>query len=84
MRETPSHQGMQALGWERFSELAGKVGVPAHALGGITQDDLSMVTEHAGFGRRESADFSEYRSLGHRIQSGQVARNPMSLVCPFA
>ena len=48
--ETPSHQGMQALGWERFSELAGKVGVPAYALGGITQDDLFTVTEHAGFG----------------------------------
>jgi len=24
--------------------------VPAYALGGITQDDLFTVTEHAGFG----------------------------------
>lgn len=50
VRETPSHQGMQALGWDRFSELACTVGVPAFALGGITQDDLQKVTENAGFG----------------------------------
>ena len=50
VRETPSHDHMQPLGWERFSELARKVGVPAYALGGITRDDQSMVTEHAGFG----------------------------------
>ena len=50
VRETPSHDGMPALGWDRFSELASKVGVPAYALGGMTHDDLPMVTEHGGFG----------------------------------
>ena len=50
VRETPSHDDMQPLGWERFSELARKVGVPAYALGGMTRDDQSIVTEHAGFG----------------------------------
>ena len=50
VRETPSHDGMPALGWDRFSELASKVGVPAYALGGMTHDDLPKVTEHGGFG----------------------------------
>ncbi len=50
VRETPSHYDMEPLGWERFSELARKVGVPAYALGGMTRDDQSMVTKHAGFG----------------------------------
>ena len=50
VRETPSHDDIQPLGWERFSELACKVGVPVYALGGMTRDDQSMVTKHAGFG----------------------------------
>ena len=50
VRETPSHDDMEPLGWERFSELARKVGVPAYALGGMTRDDQSLVTELAGFG----------------------------------
>jgi len=50
VRETPSHHGMPALGWDRFSELASQVGVPAYALGGMTHDDLPTVTNHCGFG----------------------------------
>ncbi len=50
VRETPSHGDMQPLGWERFSQLARSVGVPAYALGGMTREDQSIVTEHAGFG----------------------------------
>jgi 8-oxo-dGTP diphosphatase len=50
VRETPSHHGTQALGWDRFSELASMVGVPAYALGGMNHDDLPTVIEYGGFG----------------------------------
>ncbi len=50
VRETPSHDGMRSLGWERFSELAVKIGIPSYALGGITKDDLQTTLKYFGYG----------------------------------
>ncbi len=50
VRETKSHQGSAALGFERFAELASKVGVPVYALGGMHHQDLDQVIKYYGFG----------------------------------
>ena len=50
VRQTPSHPGMPSLGWNRFSELACDLGVPAYALGGMTKSDIAVVQRHWGFG----------------------------------
>ena len=50
VRQTSSHLGMPCLGWNRFSELACDLGVPAYALGGMTRSDIEKVQRHWGFG----------------------------------
>ena len=50
VRQTSSHLGMPALGWNRFSKLARDLGVPAYALGGMTKSDLEVVKRYWGFG----------------------------------
>lgn len=50
VRQTSSHLGMPALGWNRFSELACDLGVPAYALGGMLKSDIEVVKRYWGFG----------------------------------
>ena len=50
VRQTSSHFGIPALGWNRFSELACDLGVPAYALGGMTKSDIEVVKRYWGFG----------------------------------
>ena len=50
VRQTSSHFGIPALGWNRFSELACDLGVPAYALGGMTNSDIEVVKRYWGFG----------------------------------
>ncbi len=50
VRQTTSHFGIPALGWNRFSELACDLGVPAYALGGMTKSDIEVVKRYWGFG----------------------------------
>ena len=50
VRQTSSHFGLPALGWNRFSELACDLGVPAYALGGMTKSDIEVVKRYWGFG----------------------------------
>lgn len=39
---TPSHPGVQGMGWDRFTELAGQAVLPVYALGGIGPDMLAQ------------------------------------------
>ena len=50
VRQTSSHFGIPALGWNRFSKLACDLGVPAYALGGMTKSDIEVVKRYWGFG----------------------------------
>ena len=50
VRQTSSHLGIPALGWNRFSKLARDLGVPAYALGGMTKSDIEVVKRYGGFG----------------------------------
>ena len=50
VRQTSSHLGISALGWNRFSKLARDLGVPAYALGGMTETDIEVVKRYWGFG----------------------------------
>ena len=57
VRQTSSHFGIPALGWNRFSELACDLGVPAYALGGMTKSDIEVVKRYWGFGVAGISEF---------------------------
>ena len=40
LRETPTHPGRTAIGWDRFAELARGCPIPVFALGGLNLEDL--------------------------------------------
>jgi 8-oxo-dGTP diphosphatase len=47
LHATPSHAGVEPLGWTRFAALARGAGLPVYALGGVGPADLRDAW-HAG------------------------------------
>jgi 8-oxo-dGTP diphosphatase len=50
VRETCSHPGAQALGWEAFSELVDDINIPVYALGGMSTEDTGLAWKSGGQG----------------------------------
>ena len=50
VKQTGTHPSSQALGWDRFKELASQVSIPVYALGGMIPDDLGRVRRAGGQG----------------------------------
>lgn len=48
--DTPSHPGIQPLGWHRFGEIAVAAGMPTYAIGGVGPEHLDRVREQWGQG----------------------------------
>jgi 8-oxo-dGTP diphosphatase len=40
VRETPTHPGQAALGWDGFGRLAAALSIPVLALGGVSRADM--------------------------------------------
>ena len=47
---TPTHEGMTALGWERFGRLIERYPLPVYALGGIRTDELTVAWSQGAHG----------------------------------
>lgn len=47
---TPSHAGVEPLGWERFGALRESVSLPIYALGGMVADDVVNARRHGAQG----------------------------------
>lgn len=41
LRETPSHPGQPAMGWDAFAALVARAGMPVYALGGMVAEDVA-------------------------------------------
>lgn len=50
VRETPTHPGVQGLGWERFAALVADRPMPCFAIGGLTRSDIAEVRRCGGHG----------------------------------
>lgn len=50
VRETPTHPGIEPLGWNGFEKIAAVAGIPAYAIGGMTSADLPAVRARWGQG----------------------------------
>ncbi len=50
LRETPSHPGIAALGWEGFARLRESVSLPIYAIGGLGPDDVAEARRHGAQG----------------------------------
>lgn len=50
VKSTQSHPEMDALGWQKFNELAQKTLLPVYALGGMTLTDLPMALSYGARG----------------------------------
>lgn len=50
VRETASHPGATALGWDRFAALARQASLPVYALGGLRRDDLDRARRAGAHG----------------------------------
>ena len=50
VKETSSHPGVPGIGWEKFAEMAARVGKPVYALGGMQASDLDDAIEAGGQG----------------------------------
>lgn len=50
VKATASHPDAVPLSWENFSTIAGHVGIPVVALGGLTPDDLQDAWKHGAHG----------------------------------
>lgn len=46
VKATPSHPGLQPMGWERLRVLAEMAGMPVYALGGMSCSDLDTAWQH--------------------------------------
>ena len=47
---TPSHPGVEILGWERFAAIAARTPLPIYALGGLARSDLDVAIAHGAHG----------------------------------
>ena len=47
---TPSHPGVETLGWERFAGIARGSPLPIYALGGLGPRDLDLAIDHGAHG----------------------------------
>ena len=63
VKSTQSHPEVDALGWQKFNELAQKTTLPVYALGGMTLTDLPMALSYGARGiayqRGISADVAD-------------------------
>ena len=50
LRETPSHPGVQPIGWSGFDRIAAAAGLPTYAIGGVGPGDLAAVVRRWGQG----------------------------------
>lgn len=50
VRETASHPGAPALGWEQFEALAAESTVPVYGIGGLGPADLATARDHGAHG----------------------------------
>jgi 8-oxo-dGTP diphosphatase len=50
VKETASHPGAPALGWERFAALVAGLPMPAYAIGGLTRADLREAWQRGAHG----------------------------------
>jgi len=47
---TQSHPGAPHLGWESFAAMTAGSSIPVYALGGLTEDDMSMAWQCGAHG----------------------------------
>ncbi len=47
---TPSHPGMDGMGWEKFSATVKGCPIPVYALGGLQKEDLRIAQQHGAHG----------------------------------
>jgi 8-oxo-dGTP diphosphatase len=50
VRETPSHPGIEPLGWGGFEKIAATAGIPTYAIGGVGLADLPRIRARWGQG----------------------------------
>ena len=50
VKSTQSHPEVDALGWQKFNELAQKTTLPVYALGGMTLTDLPIALSYGARG----------------------------------
>lgn len=50
VRATPTHPGMEALGWDRFAALARQANLPLYAIGGVGPDTLNAAQAYLARG----------------------------------
>jgi len=50
VKPTPSHAGVQPMGWDRFAVLARGRTMPVYAIGGLTRADLPEARRHGAHG----------------------------------
>lgn len=50
LKPTPSHPGVEGIGWRRFAELREHVSMPIYAIGGLGPDDIAESRRHGGQG----------------------------------
>ena len=50
LKETATHPGAPALGWEGFVALREQVALPIYAIGGLVPDDLPVARGHGAQG----------------------------------
>ncbi len=50
VQKTASHPDMDAMGWQKFSELLEMCPMPVYALGGVSADDIPVACSHGAQG----------------------------------
>jgi 8-oxo-dGTP diphosphatase len=50
VQKTASHPDLEAMGWQKFSEMIERVTIPVYALGGVSGKDMAMSWSHGGQG----------------------------------
>jgi len=50
VQKTSSHPDMNAIGWDKFSELIETAAMPVYALGGVSEVDLNLAWKHGAQG----------------------------------
>ena len=50
VKATPSHAGVNPLGWARFAQLVHGTPIPVYALGGLDRGDLDIAMSHGAHG----------------------------------
>ena len=57
VKETSTHPGTEAIGWEKFRNLSEQAKMPVYALGGMSNADLMIAKQHGGQGISAISEF---------------------------